>query len=62
VLVPGESVGKFWPLGESFGWYDLTLAVDGDPAFCRQLAGHVETGAPSASDPAIGARHHHRDA
>jgi phospholipase C len=56
VLVPGESVGKFWSLAGSFGWYDLALTVDGDPVFRRHLAGHVETGQASASDPAIGAK------
>jgi phospholipase C len=58
--VPGESVGKYWSLGGTSGWYDLTLAVEGDSGFARQLAGHVETGRDSFSDPAIGAeRKHH---
>ena len=60
VLAPGESVGKYWPLEGSFGWYDLTVAVDGDAGFQRHLAGHVETGRDSVSDPAIGARGRHR--
>ena len=59
-LAPGESVGKYWPLHASSGWYDLTVAVDGDPEFRRHLAGHVETGRDSVSDPAIGARERHR--
>jgi phospholipase C len=42
-------------LHKSFGWYDLTVRSESDPRFARQLAGHVETGAPSVSDPAIGA-------
>jgi phospholipase C len=42
-------------LQESFGWYDLAVRVDSDALFERQLAGHVETGRPSMSDPAIGA-------
>jgi len=37
-----------------FGWYDLTLTVGADPTFRQQLAGHVETGRDSASDPALG--------
>jgi phospholipase C len=60
VLAPGESVGKYWSLNESFGWYDVTVAVEGDSTFLCHLAGHVETGKDSASDPAIGAeRRHH---
>jgi phospholipase C len=36
------------------GWYDLIVTVAGDPSFRYQLAGHVETGKESISDPAIG--------
>jgi phospholipase C len=56
LLAPGESVGKYWSLQQTSGWYDLTLTVEGDGAFSRHLAGHVETGRDSVSDPAIGAR------
>jgi phospholipase C len=38
----------------SFGWYDFTLTADSDNSFRRQLAGHVENGRPSISDPAMG--------
>jgi phospholipase C len=54
-LHPHDSVTYFGELEESFGWYDLTVRVDSDVRFQRQLAGHVETGRPSLSDPAIGA-------
>jgi phospholipase C len=40
--------------GKSFGWYDFTLTADADSSFSRQLAGHVETGKDSVTDPAIG--------
>ncbi|HEV2678224.1 MAG TPA: phospholipase C, phosphocholine-specific [Aliidongia sp.] len=61
VLTPGESVGRYWPLAGSFGWYDFTVRVAGDEGFLRHLAGHVETGRDSVSDPAIGAdRRRHR--
>ena len=36
------------------GWYDLIITVTGDPSFRYQLAGHVETGEDSISDPALG--------
>jgi len=39
----------------SYGWYDLGIRVDTDPGFLRRLAGHVENGLDSASDPAFGA-------
>jgi len=36
------------------GWYDLIVTVAEDPTFKIRLAGHVETGADSISDPALG--------
>jgi phospholipase C len=38
----------------SSGWYDVALTSDRDTAFVRRLAGHLETGQPSTSDPKIG--------
>jgi phospholipase C len=40
--------------GLTYGWYDLTVTSSSDPAFVRTLAGHVEDGRPSCSDPALG--------
>jgi phospholipase C len=40
-------------LGRSGHWYDLTVRSDHDSAFLRRFAGHVETGRPGISDPAI---------
>jgi phospholipase C len=54
LLHQDESVTYVSQLHESFGWYDLTVRGDSDPSFQRQLAGHVETGKPSVTDPAIG--------
>jgi phospholipase C len=34
-------------------WYDLKVVSDHDGAFLRRFAGHVETGRPGVSDPAI---------
>lgn len=53
VLPPNGSATFVSPLEESFGWYDFIVKVGSDPGFLRQLAGHVETGRPSVSDPAI---------
>lgn len=38
------------------GWYDVRVSVQGDAAYLRRLAGHVETGRSSSSDPAIATR------
>jgi phospholipase C len=37
------------------GWYDLVVLNARDATYQRRLAGHVETGRPSASDPFLGA-------
>ncbi|GAA0581301.1 phospholipase C, phosphocholine-specific [Kribbella sandramycini] len=34
-------------------WYDVTVTTPTDPAYLRRYAGHVETGQPGLSDPAI---------
>ena len=36
------------------GWYDLAVSVAADPVFLRHIAGHLETGKDSATDPLIG--------
>ena len=54
VLHPHSSVTYVSRLEESFGWYDFTVRVDSDARFQRQMAGHLETGKPSVTDPAMG--------
>jgi phospholipase C len=51
-VAPGATVSDPWSLEASGGWYDLVVTADG---FLRRLAGHVETGAPGRTDPAMGA-------
>ena len=41
-------------LDEFFGWYDLIVTAPVDPTFKYRLAGHVENGQDSFSDPALG--------
>jgi phospholipase C len=54
-LDPHQSFETFWQLKKSFGWYDLTLTASSDKNFLRHLAGHLETGKDSLTDPAIAA-------
>jgi len=54
-LNAGQSFNESWDLEKFFGWYDLVVTIDSDPGFQQQLAGHVETGRDSMTDPAIGA-------
>lgn len=50
----GESLTNRWDLGASHGWYDLTVTLPSGSEFAQRIAGHVETGEDSVSDPAIG--------
>jgi phospholipase C len=52
-LRPEEQAVHTAHIRHSHGWYDLSVVSDQDPAFLRRLAGHVETGKASLSDPAI---------
>ena len=51
-LAPGASVEDVWSVRDSYGWYDLSVTCDSSAAFLRRLAGRVESGRPSVSDPA----------
>ncbi|MFI1203184.1 phosphocholine-specific phospholipase C [Streptomyces sp. NPDC020883] len=50
---PGGTVTQRVDLTASKRWYDLTVTADTDAGFLRRLAGHVETGKPGVSDPAL---------
>ena len=54
VLQPGESFENELSLKQFYGWYDLVVTVAEDSTFNCRLAGHVETGRDSFSDPALG--------
>ncbi len=54
VLNVGENFEDALSLQQFYGWYDLIVTVAGDPTFSYRLAGHVETGRDSFSDPALG--------
>ena len=55
LLRPDEKFREFWSLESSHGWYNFEIQTNSDPNFQRRLAGHLETGRDSMSDPAIGA-------
>ena len=50
----GETHAHAFDLDEFHGWYDLVVTVHEDAGFRYRLAGHVETGRDSFSDPAMG--------
>jgi phospholipase C len=53
-LKPNGELSEFWPLEGSHGWYDFAITTSADSSFLQRLAGHLETGRDSMSDPAIG--------
>ena len=54
-LKTGEELTKHWNLKKTSGWYDFVIEVDTDTSFQQHIAGHIETGEESMTDPAIGA-------
>jgi len=54
LLQPQDTFEDELSLGQFHGWYDLVVTAAGDPTFNYRLAGHVETGEDSFSDPALG--------
>lgn len=54
LLNPHETLEEELTLDRFHGWYSVIVTVDGDHTFQYRLAGHVETGRDSFSDPALG--------
>jgi phospholipase C len=50
----GRPNDLYWNLGSAALWYDFIITSDSDSAFQRRIAGHVETGRHSVSDPGLG--------
>ncbi|HWG00790.1 MAG TPA: phospholipase C, phosphocholine-specific [Trebonia sp.] len=40
------------PLAGSFGWYDVTITIDGDSSWSQRFTGHLENGEPSITGAA----------
>lgn len=55
VLAAGTSIDDAWAIASSGHWYDLAITSSADTGYLRRIAGHMETGLASVSDPAIGA-------
>jgi phospholipase C len=61
-LEPDGELSEFWSLDRSYGWYDFRITTRSDPGFQHRLAGHLETGRDSMTDPAIGTVEPHEQA
>ena len=48
-----QSATLNWSFADSDGWYDLSVTGDAPAGFVRRLAGHIETGRVSITDPLL---------
>jgi len=53
-VAAGQQVTVSVPVGESYGWYDLSVTCDFDAQYLRRMAGRVENGQASRTDPVLG--------
>jgi phospholipase C len=53
VVASGSAFSSAVSVAHSAGWYDFILTDASDLTFQQQLAGHLETGRPSTTDPAM---------
>jgi phospholipase C len=53
-LAAAKEATRAWDLSGLRGWYDLDVRIEGVADWRRRLAGRIETGAPSTSDPSMG--------
>ncbi|MDB5457651.1 MAG: phospholipase phosphocholine-specific [Caulobacter sp.] len=53
-IAPGAQVTHAWSLAKTGGWYDLSITVTAQSAWLQRLAGRVESGRDTVSDPALG--------
>jgi phospholipase C len=54
IIRAGSGITKQFELADSHNWYDLIVRVSGDAEFQQRLAGHLENGRDSFTDPAMG--------
>jgi len=53
-VLGGRQMGFYWDLTSTGCWYDFLVTADSDKNFSRRLAGRVETGKHTVSDPGMG--------
>jgi phospholipase C len=54
IIDAGQSFSKHSARAPFYGWYDFIVTVEQDSVFERRLAGHLEDGRDSVSDPLMG--------
>ena len=59
-IAPGGWMSEHWSLARFYGWYQLIITVEEDPGFEYRVAGHLENGHDSMTDPLMGGLLHAR--
>ena len=54
LLDHGETMSRAWNLRKFYGWYEFVVTVPEDHTIEYRLAGHLENGKDSFSDPLMG--------
>jgi phospholipase C len=54
LLDSGDRTRWRFRVNASHGWYDISIEASSDDSFLHRLAGHLEDGKDSVSDPAFG--------
>jgi phospholipase C len=54
ILAHGGSASRRSSLAHVDGWYDFQITAANDLGFSYEIAGHLETGKDSTTDPAMG--------
>lgn len=49
-----SSVSSYIDVSKSYGWYDLSVQMDGNEHFMHTFAGRLENGKPGKTDPLMG--------
>ncbi len=53
-VAAGQQLTVRVPVSASYGWYDLSVSCDFDSTYLRRMAGRVENGQASRTDPVLG--------
>ena len=56
VTIPAKgNANHLWEVSATSGWYDLSVRSPAIPGYLRRLAGRIDNGQPTTSDPEMGA-------
>ena len=51
---PTKTISSYIDPAKSFGWYDVTVQIEGNKIFQQTFAGRIENGKPGKTDPLMG--------